>query len=150
MTLYKSLYSEFFSKKEVIIGNDFEYLKIFHTNPYIMNTSCQGTLNQKNIKILFKIVILSQVTPQDSQNKIKIEDTDFNNNIETFINHQCTLYGEELTSQSKKVQHFVNEGTKLKYLHQIKLTYLAPSFHRVCILLLNSQYKEGARYVIII
>ena len=48
------------------------------------------------LSIYFKIKLKSNLTPQNDLTKIV--DRDFNN-LKDFINQQCAMYGDELTSE---------------------------------------------------
>ena len=48
------------------------------------------------VSIYFKIKLKSNLTPQNDLTKIV--DRDFNN-LNDFINKQCAMYGDELTSE---------------------------------------------------
>ena len=43
--------------------------------------------------------ITRMVTPQDTQNLVKVTDKEYNNNMEKFIDRQCKLYSIELESE---------------------------------------------------
>ena len=45
------------------------------------------------------LILLSKVTPQDTRNLIPVDDNMFDDDLEQFINKQCSSYGHRLESE---------------------------------------------------